>query len=58
MASALIAAARQRLRPPSEQDANDDLGTFKQVPGKDERAIDLNMNVRYNLRGYEVFFAQ
>ena len=55
MATALIAAARQRLRPLSE-DANDDLGVFKQVPGKDERAIDLGINIRYNLRGYELFF--
>jgi hypothetical protein len=51
MAAAIIAAARQRLIPNVEHDVNDDLGTQKQVPGKEERIIDLCMNIRYNLRG-------
>ena len=36
--------------------ADDDLGAFKRFPGTDKRTIDLVMNIRYNLMGYEIFF--
>ena len=38
-----------------EPDADDDLGTFERIPEKDDRGVELDMNIRYNLRGY-VFF--
>ena len=34
-----------------EPDADDDLGTFERIPEKDDRGIELEMNIRYNLRG-------
>ena len=51
MATAFIAAARQRLMRNSEPDAVDDFGTFERIPGKEDRHIELEMNIRYNLRG-------
>ena len=56
MASAFMAAARQRLMLSSENDDEDDLGTFERIPEKDDRGIESEMNIRYNLRGYVVEF--
>jgi hypothetical protein len=51
MASAFIAAARARLLQSRDQDADDDLGTFERIPDKEDRGVELDMNIRYNLRG-------
>ncbi len=55
MATAFITAARQRLMKSSEPDNEDDLG-FERIPEKDDRGIELEMNIRYNLRGCVVFW--
>ena len=52
MASAFMAAARLRLAGGGGSDGvDDDLGTFERIPDKEDRAIDSEMNVRYNMRG-------
>jgi hypothetical protein len=56
MAGAFMAAARLRLALSSGPDGVDDeLGTFERIPDKEDRAIDSEMNVRFNMRGYVLF---
>jgi hypothetical protein len=49
-------SGQQMLTHCHEHNANDDLGTLKQVQGKEERIIVLAMNIHYNLRGYINYF--
>ncbi len=35
----------------SSESDDDDLGTFERIPDKEDRGIELEMNIRYNLRG-------